>query len=58
VQYEKWNFPVLDPLPRSDVATSIEFTFRPVSGNEGNEMFGTQVGSEEKRDADGDQTAA
>jgi len=29
VQYEKWNFPVLDPLPRSDVATSIEFTFRP-----------------------------
>ena len=28
VQYEKWNYPVLDPLPRSNVATSIEFTFR------------------------------
>jgi len=27
VQYEKWNYPVLDPLPRSNVTTSIQFTF-------------------------------
>lgn len=31
VQYEKWNYPVLDPLPRSNVATSIQFTFWPRS---------------------------
>ena len=29
VQYEKWNFPVLDPLPRSNVTTSIELSFWP-----------------------------
>ena len=29
VQYEKWNYPLLDPLPRSNVATSIQFTFKP-----------------------------
>jgi len=29
VQYEKWNYPVLDPLPRSNVTTSIQFTFWP-----------------------------
>jgi hypothetical protein len=29
VQYEKWNYPVLDPLPRSNVATSIELSFWP-----------------------------
>ncbi len=31
VQYEKWNYPVLDPLPRSNVATSVQFTFWPRS---------------------------
>jgi hypothetical protein len=31
VQYEKWNFPVLDPLARSNVTTSIQFTFWPRS---------------------------
>ena len=31
VQYEKWDYPVLDPLPRSNVTTSIEFTFWPHS---------------------------
>src|SRR5882762_10891384 len=31
VQYEKWNYPVLDPLPRSNVTTSIQFTFWPRS---------------------------
>ncbi len=31
VQYEKWNYPVLDPLPRSNVATSIQLTFWPRS---------------------------
>ena len=31
VQYEKWNYPVLNPLPRSNVATSIQFTFWPRS---------------------------
>lgn len=29
IQYEKWNYPVLDPLPRSNVATSFQFTFWP-----------------------------
>ena len=31
VQYEKWNYPVLDPLPRSNVATSLELSFWPRS---------------------------
>jgi len=31
VQYEKWNFPILAPLPKSDVATSIELTIWPHS---------------------------
>ncbi len=31
VQYEKWNYPVFDPLPRSNVATSVQFTFCPRS---------------------------
>jgi capsule assembly protein Wzi/PAP2 superfamily protein len=31
VQYEKWNYPVLDPLPRSNVTTSVQFTFWPRS---------------------------
>jgi membrane-associated phospholipid phosphatase len=31
VQYEKWNFPVLDQLPRSNVTTSVQFTFWPRS---------------------------
>jgi len=31
VQYEKWNYPVLDPLPRSNVTTSIQLTFCPRS---------------------------
>ncbi len=31
VQYEKWNYPVLDPLSRSNVATSIQLTFWPRS---------------------------
>jgi len=31
VQYEKWNIPVLDPLPRSNVTTSVQFTFWPRS---------------------------
>ena len=31
VQYEKWNYPVLDPLPRSNVTTSIQLTFWPRS---------------------------
>lgn len=29
VQYEKWNFPLLDPAPRSNVTTSIELSFWP-----------------------------
>jgi capsule assembly protein Wzi/PAP2 superfamily protein len=29
VQYEKWNFPVLDPLPKSNFTTSVELSFRP-----------------------------
>jgi len=29
VQYEKWNYPVLDPLPRSNVTTSIQLSFWP-----------------------------
>jgi len=28
-QYEKWNYPVLDPLVRSNVTTSIELSFWP-----------------------------
>jgi membrane-associated phospholipid phosphatase len=28
-QYEKWAFPVLDPAPRSNVVTSIGFSFKP-----------------------------
>jgi hypothetical protein len=31
VQYEKWSYPVLDPLPRSNVTTSIQLTFWPRS---------------------------
>jgi membrane-associated phospholipid phosphatase len=31
VQYEKWDYPVLDPLPRSNVTTSLQFTFWPRS---------------------------
>jgi membrane-associated phospholipid phosphatase len=31
VQYEKWNYPVLDPLSRSNVTTSIQLTFWPRS---------------------------
>jgi len=31
VQYEKWNYPVLDPLPRSNVTTSLELSFWPRS---------------------------
>ncbi len=31
LQYEKWNYPVLDPLPRSNVTTSIQLTFWPRS---------------------------
>ncbi len=31
VQYEKWNFPVLNPLAKSNVATSIELSFWPRS---------------------------
>jgi membrane-associated phospholipid phosphatase len=29
VQYEKWNFPILDPLVRSNVTTSVELSFWP-----------------------------
>jgi len=29
VQYEKWNYPVLDPLPKSNVTTSVELSFWP-----------------------------
>jgi membrane-associated phospholipid phosphatase len=29
VQYEKWNFPVLNPLAKSNVSTSIELSFWP-----------------------------
>jgi len=29
VQYEKWNYPVLDPSVRSNVTTSIEVSFWP-----------------------------
>jgi len=31
VQYEKWDYPVLDPLPRSNVATSLELSIWPRS---------------------------
>jgi len=31
VQYEKWNYPLLDPLPRSNVATTLEMSFWPRS---------------------------
>jgi len=31
VQYEKWNYPLLDPLPRSNVATTLELSFWPRS---------------------------
>lgn len=30
-QYEKWNYPVLAPLPRTNVATSVQLTFWPHS---------------------------
>jgi membrane-associated phospholipid phosphatase len=30
-QYEKWNYPVLSPLPRSNLTTSIQFIFWPRS---------------------------
>ena len=29
VQYEKWNYPVIDPLPKSNVSTSVELSFWP-----------------------------
>src|SRR5215467_2443765 len=29
LQYEKWAIPVLDPLPKSNVVTSIGFSFQP-----------------------------
>ena len=29
VQYERWDFPVIDPQRRSNVTTSIQFTWRP-----------------------------
>jgi membrane-associated phospholipid phosphatase len=29
LQYEKWAIPVLDPVPRSNVVTSIGFSFQP-----------------------------
>jgi hypothetical protein len=29
VQYEKWNFPVLNPAPQSDVTTSVQLTYEP-----------------------------
>jgi membrane-associated phospholipid phosphatase len=32
VQYEKWAIPILDPLPRSNVVTSIGFSFQPGLG--------------------------
>jgi hypothetical protein len=31
VQYEKWNYPVLDPLAKSNVTTSVELSFWPRS---------------------------
>jgi membrane-associated phospholipid phosphatase len=31
VQYEKWNYPLLDSLPRSNVATTLELSFWPRS---------------------------
>jgi hypothetical protein len=31
VQYEKWNYPVLTPLPKSNVTTSVELSFWPRS---------------------------
>jgi membrane-associated phospholipid phosphatase len=31
VQYEKWNYPVLDPLAKSNVTTSIQLSFWPRS---------------------------
>jgi membrane-associated phospholipid phosphatase len=31
VQYEKWNYPVLTPLPKSNLTTSIELSFWPGS---------------------------
>ena len=29
VQYEKWNYPILAPIPQSDIATSVQVTFWP-----------------------------
>jgi len=29
LQYEKWNYPLLAPLPKSNVATSFGITFSP-----------------------------
>jgi hypothetical protein len=29
LQFEKWAFPVLDPLPRSNLVTSVGFSFQP-----------------------------
>jgi hypothetical protein len=31
VQYEKWNYPVIDPLAKSNVTTSVELSFWPRS---------------------------
>src|SRR5712664_2637494 len=31
VQYEKWNYPVLDPLPRSNVSSTVELSLWPRS---------------------------
>ena len=33
VQYEKWSYPVLDPLPKSNVTTSIQLGYWPHSLN-------------------------
>jgi len=29
IQYEKWNYPILDSLPKSNITTSIELSFWP-----------------------------
>lgn len=32
VQYESWNFPVIEPTRQNDVSTSVQFTYWPVFG--------------------------
>jgi len=34
VQYERWAFPLLDPLPQSNVVSSFQLTFRPHGGKQ------------------------